>query len=253
MREGALAICGEANAIFFVLGTKFLDLHEARTAGRRARQSEGMAVLGRRPARCAPGAPGCMPPPAPGVSKAFGGEDGRLTGCARGARPRGVTPAPFPKFAEFFRTDGTVTRPGGGSDSILVPRTKCLVLGAWKGRREGRCRAVARRAPARCRGSPVRAAPLRNTQYESISSISSRRDPGAPRLQNPHPPLRFRFAQPRSTQYFVLGTQILAALAFSMIHSSLRSEFSDTVLAALACSSAPAAPRTKYFVRSAEY
>ena len=50
---------------------------------------------------------------------------------------------------------------------------------------------------------------------ESISSVSSRRDPGAPRLQNPHPPLRFRFAQPRSTQYFVLGTQMLAALACS--------------------------------------
>ncbi len=54
---------------------------------------------------------------------------GGMTGCARGARPRGVTPAPFPKFAEFFRADGTVTRPGGGSDLILVPRTKCWVLG----------------------------------------------------------------------------------------------------------------------------
>ena len=75
-----------------------------------------------------------------------------------------------------------------------------------------RCRAATRLAPARCRPWPVRAAPLRNTQCESISSVSSRRDPGAPRLQNPHPPLRFRFAQPRSTQYFVLGTEILCSL-----------------------------------------
>lgn len=130
---------------------------------------------------------------------------GGMTGCARGARPRGVTPAPFPKFAEIFRRRRYCHEAGGWfgfTRPIFVLRTGYWVLG------RDRCRAVARLAPARGRVWPVRAAPLRNTQYESISSVSSRRDPGAPRLQNPHPPLRFRFAQPRSTQYFVLGTQI---------------------------------------------
>lgn len=84
---------------------------------------------------------------------------------------------------------------------IFVLGTRYEVL------RGGRGRAVTRPAPARGRAWPVRAAPLRNTQCRSISTVSSRRDPGAPRLQNPHPPLRFRFAQPRSTQYFVLGTE----------------------------------------------
>ena len=65
------------------------------------------------------------------------GAQGGMTGCARGARPRGVTPAPFPKFAEFFRTDGTVTRPGGGSDLILAPGTWYEVLRGETGRREG--------------------------------------------------------------------------------------------------------------------
>lgn len=152
---------------------------------------------------------------------------GDMTGCARGARPRGVTHASFSKFAEFFWADGTVTRPGGGSDLILAPGTWYLVRGTERGDGKKRERAVGSLPSARCQPWPVRAAPLRNSQCGSISSVSSRRDPGAPRLQNPHPPLRFRFAQPRSTQYFVLGTQILASLGFLIVHSSLRSECSE--------------------------
>lgn len=118
--------------------------------------------------------------------------------------PRGNTSA-ISKFCRIFPGRRYCHEAGGRFGSvrrIFVPGTWYEVLGGE------RCRAAARLAPAHGRGSPVRAAPLRNSQYESISSVSSRRDPGAPRLQNPHPPLRFRFAQPRSTQYFVLGTQI---------------------------------------------
>nr|DAF28933.1 MAG TPA: hypothetical protein [Caudoviricetes sp.] len=127
------------------------------------------------------------------------------------------------------------------------------MLGTWK-RREGRCRAAAGSSSARCLGRPVRAAPLRNTQYESISSVSSRRDPGAPRLQNPHPPLRFRFAQPRSTQYFVLGTQIrlrrifncslLTAFGVLRTQCSLRSHAARRLRRL--------APSTRYYVPSTE-
>lgn len=95
-----LAICGEVDAIFFVLGTKCQDPNE-----------EGLASAG----VCAPtGLVGRQALATQGHLAARGG----MTGCAWGARPRGVTQASFSKFAEFFRTDGTVTTPGGGSDLI---------------------------------------------------------------------------------------------------------------------------------------
>ena len=117
--------------------------------------------------------------------------------------PRGNTGS-ISKICRIFPDRRYCHDPGGWFGFDL--RTSCDVLGSECEEGE-RCRAAARLVSARCRGRPVRASGLRNTQYESISSVSSRRDPGAPRLQNPHPPLRFRFAQPRSTQYFVLGTE----------------------------------------------
>ena len=152
-REGVLGVWGEVDAIFFVLGTKFVVLRGERLASAGVCATTGLA--------------GHQALATQGHLAAPGG----LTGCARGARPRGVTHASFQILPKFFRADGTVTRPGGGSDLILVPRTKCLVLGAWMGRREGAARQggstkelsvrvhFVRFEPARSGGSPTSKSP----------------------------------------------------------------------------------------------
>lgn len=173
--------------IFFVLGTKFVVLRGERLASAGVGTDLHLAAgkgAGRGVGR------GWVCSGALTVQGSCGG----MTGCAWGARPPRGNTCSISKICRIF-PDRRYCHEAGGrfgfTRPIFVPGTWYEVLG------RDRCRAAARRAPARCRVWPVRAAPLRNTQCGSISSVSSRRDPGAPRLQNPHPPLRFRFAQPQ--------------------------------------------------------
>lgn len=218
--QGANAL--RSSSKYLVLGTKFEDLPSAGVVCPPPTVRQGFRGPVRHRHRCCGGASMLQCQVCPG-------QPGRHDRLRLGRTPPRYDTCFVPKFGEIFRRRRYCHEGGGGVRIRSADlRTSYLVRGTERGATRLSAVAGSTWAPAHGRGWSVRAADLRNTQCRSISAVSSRRDPGAPRLQNPHPPLRFRFAQPScpSTSYWVLRCSLRSHAARRLRRRSGETKYS---------------------------